>query len=170
MTKKVFQKDEVYQEKLRLWGSKSGHLFVTSCIRKKLCILFGHKNLEAFHNRVLLGSLFHEPALGFSLKSMIFYKTKFLGTNHRQFILNRESKLAFKSPKDYPVFFYKEACKCLHRGTINTTVCCDQSLIKAHEKGRAYSAFANSYPLQTDPFLFPFLHSHNALLSSNKFH
>ncbi len=32
-----------------------------------------------------------------------------------------------------------------------------------------YSAFANSCPLQTDPFLFPLIHSHNALLSSNKF-
>ncbi len=32
-----------------------------------------------------------------------------------------------------------------------------------------YSTFANSCPLQTDPFLFPLIHSHNALLSSNKF-
>ncbi len=32
---------------------------------------------------------------------------------------------------------------------------------------RTYSAFANSCPLQTDAFLFPLIHSHNALLSSN---
>ncbi len=32
-----------------------------------------------------------------------------------------------------------------------------------------YSAFANSCPLQTDTFLFPLIHSHHALLSSNKF-
>ncbi len=32
-----------------------------------------------------------------------------------------------------------------------------------------YSAFANSCPLQTDSFLFPFLYSHNVLRSSNKF-
>ncbi len=32
-----------------------------------------------------------------------------------------------------------------------------------------YSAFANACPLQTDTFLFPLIHSHNALLSSNKF-
>ncbi len=32
-----------------------------------------------------------------------------------------------------------------------------------------YSAFANSCPLQTDTFLFPFIHSHNVILSSNKF-
>ncbi len=32
-----------------------------------------------------------------------------------------------------------------------------------------YSAFANSCPLQTDTFLFPLIHSHNVLLSSNKF-
>ncbi len=31
-----------------------------------------------------------------------------------------------------------------------------------------YSAFANSCPLQTDTFLFPLIHSHNVLLSSNK--
>ncbi len=33
-----------------------------------------------------------------------------------------------------------------------------------------YSAFANSCPLQTDPFHFPLIQSHNALLSSNKFY
>ncbi len=33
----------------------------------------------------------------------------------------------------------------------------------------SYSAFANSCPLQTDTFLFPLIHSHNAILSSNKF-
>ncbi len=33
----------------------------------------------------------------------------------------------------------------------------------------AYSAFANSCPLQTDTFLFPLIHSHNVILSSNKF-
>ncbi len=32
-----------------------------------------------------------------------------------------------------------------------------------------YSAFANSCPLQTDAFLFPLIHSHNVLLSSNQF-
>ncbi len=32
-----------------------------------------------------------------------------------------------------------------------------------------YSAFANSCPLQTDTFLFPLIHSHNVILSSNKF-
>ncbi len=32
-----------------------------------------------------------------------------------------------------------------------------------------YSAFANSRPLQTDTFLFPLVHSHNILLTSNKF-
>ncbi len=32
-----------------------------------------------------------------------------------------------------------------------------------------YSAFANSCPLQTDTFLFPLIHSHHVLLSSNKF-
>ncbi len=32
-----------------------------------------------------------------------------------------------------------------------------------------YSALANSCPLQTDTFLFPLIHSHNVLLSSNKF-
>ncbi len=34
----------------------------------------------------------------------------------------------------------------------------------------SYSAFANSCPLQTDTFLFPLIHSHNVLLSSNKFY
>ncbi len=33
-----------------------------------------------------------------------------------------------------------------------------------------YSAFANSCPLQIDTFLFPLIHSHNVLLSSNKFY
>ncbi len=33
-----------------------------------------------------------------------------------------------------------------------------------------YSAFANSCPLQTDTFLFPLIHSHNAQLSSNMFY
>ncbi len=32
-----------------------------------------------------------------------------------------------------------------------------------------YSVFANSCPLQTDTFLFPLIHSHNVILSSNKF-
>ncbi len=32
-----------------------------------------------------------------------------------------------------------------------------------------YSAFANSCPLQTDTFRSPLVHSHNVLLSSNKF-
>ncbi len=32
-----------------------------------------------------------------------------------------------------------------------------------------YSAFANSCPLQTDTFLFPLIHNHNVILSSNKF-
>ncbi len=32
-----------------------------------------------------------------------------------------------------------------------------------------YSAFANSCPLQTDTLLFPIIHNHNVLLSSNKF-
>ncbi len=32
-----------------------------------------------------------------------------------------------------------------------------------------YSAFANSCPLQTATFLFPLIHSHNVILSSNKF-
>ncbi len=32
-----------------------------------------------------------------------------------------------------------------------------------------YRAFANSCPLQTYIFLFPLIHSHNVLLSSNKF-
>ncbi len=32
-----------------------------------------------------------------------------------------------------------------------------------------YSAFANSCPLQTDTFVFPLIHSHNVILSSNKF-
>ncbi len=32
-----------------------------------------------------------------------------------------------------------------------------------------YSAFANSCPLQTDTFLFPLIHSHKVVLSSNKF-
>ncbi len=32
-----------------------------------------------------------------------------------------------------------------------------------------YSAFANSCPMQTDTFLFPLIHSHNVILSSNKF-
>ncbi len=32
-----------------------------------------------------------------------------------------------------------------------------------------YSAFANSCPLQTDTFLFPLIHSHDVILSSNKF-
>ncbi len=32
-----------------------------------------------------------------------------------------------------------------------------------------YCAFANSCPLQTDTFLLPLIHSHNAILSSNKF-
>ncbi len=32
-----------------------------------------------------------------------------------------------------------------------------------------YSAFANSCPLQTDTFLFPLIHSHNVIFSSNKF-
>ncbi len=36
--------------------------------------------------------------------------------------------------------------------------------------GAAYSAFANSCPLQTDTFLFPLIHSHNVLPSSNKFY
>ncbi len=31
-----------------------------------------------------------------------------------------------------------------------------------------YSTFANSCPLQTDTFLFPLIHSHNVILSSNK--
>ncbi len=39
-----------------------------------------------------------------------------------------------------------------------------------HSRRRySYSAFANSCPLQTDTFLFPLIHSHNVLLSSNKF-
>ncbi len=33
----------------------------------------------------------------------------------------------------------------------------------------AYSAFANSCPLQNDTFLFALIHSYNAILSSNKF-
>ncbi len=33
----------------------------------------------------------------------------------------------------------------------------------------SYSAFANSCPLQTDTFLFPLIHSHTVVLSSNKF-
>ncbi len=32
-----------------------------------------------------------------------------------------------------------------------------------------YSAFANSCPMQIDTFLFPLIHSHNVILSSNKF-
>ncbi len=32
-----------------------------------------------------------------------------------------------------------------------------------------YSPFANSCPLQTDTFLYPLIHSHNVILSSNKF-
>ncbi len=32
-----------------------------------------------------------------------------------------------------------------------------------------YSAFANSCPMQTDTFLFPLIHCHNVILSSNKF-
>ncbi len=40
----------------------------------------------------------------------------------------------------------------------------------AHSYVGTYSAFANSCPLQTDPFLFPLVHSHNVLLSSNKFY
>ncbi len=32
-----------------------------------------------------------------------------------------------------------------------------------------YSAFANSCPPKTDTFLFPLIHSHNVILSSNKF-
>ncbi len=32
-----------------------------------------------------------------------------------------------------------------------------------------YSPFANSCPLQTDTFLFPLIHSHSVILSSNKF-
>ncbi len=32
-----------------------------------------------------------------------------------------------------------------------------------------YRAFVNSRPLQTDTFLFPLIHSHNVILSSNKF-
>ncbi len=35
--------------------------------------------------------------------------------------------------------------------------------------GGMYSAFANSCPLQTDTFLFSLIHSHNVILSSNKF-
>ncbi len=35
--------------------------------------------------------------------------------------------------------------------------------------GVLYSAFANSCPLQTDTFLFALIHSHNFILSSNKF-
>ncbi len=34
---------------------------------------------------------------------------------------------------------------------------------------RVYSAFANSCPLQTGTFLFPLIHNHNVILSSNKF-
>ncbi len=34
---------------------------------------------------------------------------------------------------------------------------------------QTYSAFANSCPMQTDTFLFPLIHSHNVILSSNKF-
>ncbi len=33
-----------------------------------------------------------------------------------------------------------------------------------------YSAFANSCPLQIDTFRFPLIHSHNVLVSSNKFY
>ncbi len=36
--------------------------------------------------------------------------------------------------------------------------------------GNLYSAFANSCPLQTDTFLFPLIHSHKVLPSSNKFY
>ncbi len=42
----------------------------------------------------------------------------------------------------------------------------NQARIPTHQ---AYSAFANSCPLQTDTFLFPLIHSHHVLLSSNKF-
>ncbi len=38
------------------------------------------------------------------------------------------------------------------------------------EPCQLYSAFANSCPLQTDTFLFPLIHSHNVLPSSNKFY
>ncbi len=43
-------------------------------------------------------------------------------------------------------------------------------LIRLGPGGKQYSAFANSCPLQTDTFLFPLIHSHNVLPSSNKFY
>ncbi len=41
--------------------------------------------------------------------------------------------------------------------------------IKEHDLYMIYSAFANSCPLKTHTFLFPLIHSHNILLSSNNF-
>ncbi len=43
---------------------------------------------------------------------------------------------------------------------------CFKGCIKVRE---LYSAFANSCPMQTDTFLFPLIHSHNVIFSSNKF-
>ncbi len=41
---------------------------------------------------------------------------------------------------------------------------------RAISSSQLYSAFANSCPLQTDTFLFALIHSHNVILSSNKFY
>ncbi len=46
----------------------------------------------------------------------------------------------------------------------------EQHELKKNYKTHTYSAFANSCPLQTDTFLFPLIHSHNVLPSSNKFY
>ncbi len=53
---------------------------------------------------------------------------------------------------------------------MNNHIICEGLVFAVVATVQVYSAFANSCPLQTDPFLFPVIHSHNVILSSNKFY